>query len=78
MKPSALREDRRVDRRGSVLRRQLPGLFLGGCDAPDEIEVFRELCEIVESVVADIVREGRPLPPPTAGRDYANKMHNVA
>ncbi len=55
-----------------------PGLFLGGCHGPDELEVFSELCEIVEAVVSQCEREGNPLPPATAGRDYANKMQNVA
>ena len=55
-----------------------PGLFLGGCHGDDEVEVFRELCEIVEALVSECEREGNPLPPATAGRDYANKMQHVA
>lgn len=54
-----------------------PGLLLGGCHGEDERRVFEELCEIVEETI-DLYREqGRPLPPPTAGRDFANKMQNV-
>jgi len=30
----------------------------------DDVELYR--------------REGRPLPPPTSGRDFANKMQDVA
>ena len=55
-----------------------PGLFRGGCHGEDELEVFRELCEIVEEVVADYEHEKKPLPPPTAGRDFTNKTQNVA
>ncbi len=55
-----------------------PGLIYGGCHGPNEIEVFERLCELVEEAI-DLYRgEGKPLPPPTAGRDYANKMQDVA
>jgi len=55
-----------------------PGLFYGGCHGDNEIAVFEELCQLVETVLAVYTQEGKPLPPPTAGRDYANKMQNVA
>jgi hypothetical protein len=38
------------------------------------VEVYRELCEIVEEWIAIARRDGRPLPPPTAGRDIARKI----
>jgi len=34
--------------------------------------------KIVEWSEEDQCFVGRPLPPPTSGRDYANKMQNVA
>lgn len=55
-----------------------PGLFYGGCHGDDEQLVFRELCEIVDETIALLQSEGRPLPPPTAGKDYANQMLDVA
>ena len=55
-----------------------PGLIFGGCHGEDEKEVFNELCEIVEEAIDIYHREGRPLPPPTSGRDFATKMQNVA
>lgn len=55
-----------------------PGLFYGGCHGVDEARVFMELCEIVEETVELYKQDGKPLPPATAGRDYANKMLNVA
>ena len=55
-----------------------PGLILGGCHGPDEKEVFAELCDIVEEAIASYRADGKPLPPPTAGRDFANKMQDVA
>ena len=55
-----------------------PGLFLGGCHGSDEREVFSQLCDIVEEVIELYRKDGKALPPPTAGRDFANKMQNVA
>lgn len=48
-----------------------PGLVLGGCcHGDDEKQVFAELCEIVEEWIEIIKADGKPLPPPTIGRDY--------
>lgn len=55
-----------------------PGLLLGGCHGDDEQAVFAELCVIVEEAIKLYRQDGRELPPPTAGRDYANKMLHVA
>ena len=54
-----------------------PGLFYGGCHGGDEQAVFRELCDLVDETISLLVSEGRPLPPPTAGKDYANQMLDV-
>lgn len=51
-----------------------PGLFYGGCHGDDEQEVFAELCTIVEEMIELYKADGKPLPPPTSGMDYANKM----
>lgn len=53
-----------------------PGLLLGGCHGDDEHAVFDELCEIVEETVRLYEHEGRPLPPPTSGRDFANLLQS--
>jgi predicted RNase H-like HicB family nuclease len=50
-----------------------PGLIYGGCHGDNERAVFDELCQIVEEVVDVYRRDGRPLPPPTSGRDFVNK-----
>jgi predicted RNase H-like HicB family nuclease len=55
-----------------------PGLIFGGCHGLDEKEVFAQLCDIVEEVIELYKQDGKPLPPPTAGRDFANKMQSVA
>jgi predicted RNase H-like HicB family nuclease len=55
-----------------------PGLVYGGCHGDDEKQVFNELCQIVEEAIALYRKEGKPLPPATSGRDFANKMQHVA
>ncbi len=55
-----------------------PGLIYGGCHGDDEKQVFGELCSIVEEVIEIYKKDNKPLPPPTSGRDYANKMLDVA
>ena len=55
-----------------------PGLLYGGCHGPDEKAVFDELCEVVEETITLYRKDGKPLPPATSGRDYANKMQKVA
>ena len=54
-----------------------PGLILGGCHGPSEKNVFEELCQIVEEAIVLYEQDGKPLPPPTSGRDYANRMQSV-
>jgi predicted RNase H-like HicB family nuclease len=55
-----------------------PGLFYGGCHGDDEKAVFAELCEIVEETIQLYAKDGKPLPPATSGKDYANKMLSIA
>jgi predicted RNase H-like HicB family nuclease len=55
-----------------------PGLLYGGCHGQDEKVVFDELCSIVEETIAIYHREGRTLPPATAGLDFANRKQNAA
>jgi len=55
-----------------------PGLFLGGCHGDDEQAVFKELCQIVDETIELYEQDGKPLPPATSGRDFANSMQSVA
>jgi predicted RNase H-like HicB family nuclease len=55
-----------------------PGLVYAGCHGPDERAVFDELCLVVEEAIALYVKDGKPLPPPTSGRDFANRMQDAA
>ena len=54
-----------------------PGLLLGGCHGDDERRVFDELCDIVDEVLEIYRADGRPLPPPTSGRDLANRLQDI-
>lgn len=55
-----------------------PGLLYGGCHGDDERQVFEQLCQIVDETIELYHQDGKPLPPPTSGRDIANKMLGVA
>jgi predicted RNase H-like HicB family nuclease len=55
-----------------------PGLLYGGCHGDDERQVFDELCQIVDETIELYHQDGKPLPPPTAGRDLANSLSVVA
>lgn len=50
----------------------------GGCHDSDERAVFDELCRIVDEAIAIYHSDGRPLPPPTSGRDLVNTLDDVA
>ncbi len=55
-----------------------PGLIYGGTHGNDEKAVFEDLCRIVEEAIELYRKEGKPLPPATSGRDFVNKMQQVA
>jgi len=55
-----------------------PGLFYGGCHGDDEQQVFAELCRIVDETIELYRQDGKTLPPPTSGKDYANRMQAIA
>lgn len=55
-----------------------PGLIYGGCHGDRELEVFEQLCKAVDEAIELYKRDGKALPPPTSGRDYATKMLDVA
>lgn len=53
---------------------QCPGIIGRCCHGPDEAEVYRELCEIVDEWIETFKKDGKPLPPATAGRDLAGML----
>ena len=50
---------------------QCPGVIGPCCHGTDEAEVYRRLCDIVDDWLAELERDGRPMPPATAGRGIA-------
>jgi predicted RNase H-like HicB family nuclease len=48
-----------------------PGLFAGGVHGDDEAKVYKELCDVVSEWIANIEKNGQPLPPPTVGKSTA-------
>ena len=55
-----------------------PGLIFSGCHGEDEKAVFEELCQVVEEAIELYRQDGKPLPPPTSGGDFANRLQSVA
>lgn len=53
---------------------QCPGVIGPCCHGPDEVEVYRVLCQIVSEWVELWKAEGRQLPPATAGRNVAERI----
>ena len=54
---------------------RLPGFSYGGVHGDDEIEVYKELCAVLDEWLEVLEQEGGPLPPPTAGRNYSGKFN---
>ena len=46
-----------------------PGIIGPCCHGDNEIEVFRQLCEIVDELLARAQERNKPLPQPTVGRN---------
>lgn len=53
---------------------QCPGVVGPCCHGDNEAEVYAELCEIVEEWLEILKQDGKPLPPPTAGRGLVERI----
>jgi len=53
---------------------QCPGIIGPCCHGNDEAQVYSELCHIVDEWIEVLKKEGKPLPPATAGKDAAKKL----
>ncbi len=53
---------------------QCPGIIGPCCHGDDEAQVYAELCQVVEEWITLMKQEGQPLPPPTAGKQLAEKI----
>jgi predicted HicB family RNase H-like nuclease len=54
---------------------RLPGLSFGGVHGDDEVEVYREICQVLDEILDLCAKDGEPLPRPTAGRSYSGKFN---
>ena len=57
---------------------QCPGIIGPCCHGTDEAQVYAELCQIVSEWIEIFKKEGKTLPPPTAGKNVAKKLLDVA
>ncbi len=53
---------------------QCPGIVGPCCHGDDETKVYTELCQIVEEWIQALKGDGKPLPPPTAGQNVAERI----
>ncbi len=53
---------------------QCPGLIGPCCHGADEAQVYAELCQIVDEWIELIKKDGKALPPVTAGKKLAEKL----
>ena len=51
-----------------------PELFGAGCHGDDEAKVYKELCQIVDDVIALYKEDGDPLPEPRLRKNYSGKF----
>ncbi len=57
---------------------QCPGIIGPCCHGDDEAQVYAELCGIVDEWITLMRQEGKPLPPPTSGKNVAAKLLETA
>jgi predicted RNase H-like HicB family nuclease len=57
---------------------QCPGIIGPRCHGDDETQVSAELCDIVEEWIAIMKQDGQPIPPPTIGKNVAEKLLEMA
>ncbi|MCL4871193.1 MAG: toxin-antitoxin system HicB family antitoxin [Anaerolineae bacterium] len=51
-----------------------PGLMLGGVHGMDEVEVYRELTEVIDEWLKIYAEEGLPLPTFTTNKSYSGRF----
>ena len=53
---------------------QCPSVVGQCCHGDNELEVYPELCQIVDECLEILKQDGKPLPPPTAGPGIAEEI----
>ena len=54
-----------------------PGIIGPCCHGDNEVEVFRQLCKIVDELLAHAEKKNKPLPLPTIGRNLEELLVNA-
>ena len=54
-----------------------PGIIGPCCHGTDEIEVYRQLCEIVDEWIEIFHRDSEALPPPTIGKNVEKFLNGT-
>ena len=57
---------------------QCPGIIGPCCHGDDEVQVYLELTQIVDEWIELMKKDGKPLPPPTAGKNLVEKILEAA
>lgn len=53
---------------------QCPGIIGPCCHGGDEVQVYQELCQIVDEWIRIMLDDEKTLPPPTAGNNLVIKL----
>ena len=53
---------------------QCPGIIGPCCHGDNEARVYAELCQIVDEWIEVLKKDGKALPPATAGRNIAERL----
>ena len=54
-----------------------PGIIGPCCHGPDGIEVYQQLCEIVDEWIEILHRDNETLPPPTIGKNIEEFLNGT-
>jgi len=53
---------------------QCPGIIGPCCHGDNEVQVYHDLCQIVDEWIRTMLDDEKSLPPPTAGNNLATKL----
>lgn len=53
---------------------QCPGIIGPCCHGDDEVQVYHDLCQIVDEWITIMLADEKPLPPPTVGNNVASRL----
>ena len=57
---------------------QCPSVIGPCCHGQDETQIYVELCKIVDEWISNWKNSGKPLPPPTIGKNVSERLFEFA